>query len=88
MTLAIQGLRPAQLKALDKKAKDRGKSTVEFVRSLIERELVAGETFDEILAPIREGFRKSGVTEAELDQIVDRARNDFHRKRRGRKARR
>jgi hypothetical protein len=27
-------------------------------------------TFDEILAPVREGFRKSGVTEEELDAAL------------------
>jgi hypothetical protein len=81
-TLAFRhfGLRPAQLKELDRKAKNEGKSTVEYVRLLIERDLRADKSFDEILKPIREGFRKNGVGEEEFDQLVTEARRSIHRK--------
>ena len=39
---------------------------------LIERDLLADGTFDEILKPVRDDFRKSGINEAELDAIVER----------------
>lgn len=83
-TLSIQnlGLRPAQLKALDRKARHRGKSSQEYVRWLIERDLLADKSFDEILKPIREDFRKNGTTEDELERIVNLARRPAHRKRR------
>src|SRR5438046_923878 len=81
-TLSIRGLRPAQLKALDRKAKHSGQTTAQYVRGFIERVLLSDQTFDEILRPIREDFRKSGITEDELDQIVDRARSAAYRKRR------
>ena len=68
------GLKPTQMKAVIRRAKKAGKTATEYVRSLVERDLNAGESFDEILRPIREGFRKSGVTEEELDELVNRAR--------------
>ena len=70
------GLRPAQLKAVEKKAKRVGRTAFEYVRLLIERDLLADRTFDDILRPIREDFRKSGITEAQLDEIVRRARHN------------
>ena len=51
-----------------------GKTTPEYLRLLIEQDLLAGRTFDEILSPIRRDFRRGGVTEAKLDLIVSRAR--------------
>jgi hypothetical protein len=80
MTLSIRGLKPTQLKELDRKARSHGKTTTQYVRALIERELESPPSVDEILKPIRDDFRQSGVTEAELDRIVERARNHNHRK--------
>ena len=57
-------------------------SLPEKMRSLIERDLLADKPFDQIVAPIREDFRKAGVTEAQLDQIVDRARKATFTRRR------
>jgi len=80
MTLSIRGLKPAQLRALTKKARDEGTTPANYARTLIERALLADRTFDEILKPIREGFRKSGITENELDEIVTHARRDIYAK--------
>ncbi len=73
------GLRPAQVKALDQKAKQQGKTRTQFLRWIIERELAA-QSFDEILKPVRDDFRKSGITESELDELVDRARSSAYKK--------
>jgi hypothetical protein len=69
------GLAPAQLRAVRKKAKHAGQTAPEYVRSLVERDLLADKSFDEILRPIREDFRKNGITERQLDEIVHRARH-------------
>ncbi|HWE95578.1 MAG TPA: hypothetical protein VG269_16555 [Tepidisphaeraceae bacterium] len=69
------GLKPAHLKAIQKKARDAGTTAPEYVRSLIERELLSDKSFDEILRPVRDDFKKAGVTEAQLDGIVERARH-------------
>lgn len=72
------GLRPAQVRAVEKRAKREGKSPSEYLRFLVERDLLVGSSFDEILRPIRVGFKKSGITEDELDDTVRRARKDIH----------
>jgi len=75
-TLSLQdiGLKPSLLRAVEKKARNAGQTAPQYVRSLIERDLLAGQPFDELLRPVRDDFRKSGVTEAGLGQIVRRAR--------------
>jgi hypothetical protein len=74
-TLHLQdiGLRPAQLKAVEKKARRVGTSPQQYVRQLIERDLEA-PSLAAILGPIREDFKKNGVTPDQLEQIVRRAR--------------
>jgi hypothetical protein len=69
------GLRPAQLKAVEKKAKHSGTTAPQYIRLLIERDLLADRTFNEILRPIREDFRRSGISEQKLEEIVERARH-------------
>lgn len=69
------GLKPAHLKALQRKARDAGKTAPEYVRSLIERDLLSDKSIDEILRPVRKDFQKAGVTESQLDAIVERARD-------------
>lgn len=70
------------LRAVERKARHEGQTAQEYVRLLIERDLLADKTFDEILKPVREDFRRSGVTPEQLDEIVERARSTARRKRR------
>ena len=63
------------LRTLEAKARNAGMTGPEYVRSLVERDLLADKTFDEIVRPDRADVRKRGVTEAQLDQIVERARS-------------
>jgi hypothetical protein len=69
-----------QLKAMARKAKLVGKAAPEYVRLLIEQDLLADKSFDEILRPIRQDFLKSGTTESQLDTMVRRARHRPRRK--------
>jgi hypothetical protein len=78
------GLRPAQWKAVQKKARGAGQSAAEYVRFVIERDLLADKSFAEILRPIRDDVRKTGLEEDELRTIVNEARGG----RKGRKVRR
>ena len=68
------GLQPAQWKAVQRQASRAGMTPPQYVRHLIEQGLLAAQTFDEILRPIRRDVRKSGLTESKLDAIVRRAR--------------
>jgi hypothetical protein len=48
---------------------------------MFEAKILAQKPFKEILAPMREGFQKSGMTDGELAALVEKAREDFHRER-------
>jgi hypothetical protein len=78
-SISIRGLTAAKFKAVQKKARNLGKTAPQYVRALIDQDLLADQSLDELLRPIREDFRKSGVTEKQLDQIVERARSAAYR---------
>jgi hypothetical protein len=80
MTVTID---KARYKIVARKARALGKSPEQYLESLID---AANMTLDEILAPVREDFRRSGMTEDDLDAIVTDARKAIHAKKR-RKAR-
>jgi hypothetical protein len=52
-----------------------GKTPGRYIESLIDADMLS---FDEILAPVRESFAKSGATEDELDEAVNEARKAIH----------
>ena len=73
-TIEISGLPRGTRRALEEIGHDDGKTAEEYVRTLIEVEVLARRPFSEILAPIRQSFHASGITEDELDAIGERAR--------------
>jgi hypothetical protein len=77
------GLKPAQVKAVQRKARRQGKSAPEYLRALVERDLLADQPFDAILKPVRDDFRRSGITPEQLDKVVDAARDATRPRRRG-----
>jgi hypothetical protein len=70
-------LNERHFKAAEKKARELGKTPGRYIESLID---AAAMSFDEILAPVREGFRKSGVSAEELDDAVAAARKATRKK--------
>jgi DNA-binding protein H-NS len=62
-------------KAAAARARELGKTPETFIESLID---AATLTLDEVLAPVRKSFAKSGVTEDELDEAVTEARKAIH----------
>ena len=73
-TIEISGLPRGTRQALEKIGHDKGKTAEEYVRTLIEVEVLADRPFSEIAAPIRLSFEQSGMTEDELDSLVEAAR--------------
>lgn len=87
ISLADLRLKPAQYRAVRKRAERMGQTPPQYIRALVERDLLIGESFDDVLRPIRAGFKDSGVSEHELDDLVKAARKDLHarpRRKRGR----
>ena len=82
-SLQVVGLRPSQLCALSRRAKHQGTTPPEYVRLLIEKDLLADQPFDELLKPVRADFRKASASEQQLGRIVERARATRGRKRQG-----
>ena len=59
---------------LEEKAKSSGKDVSEYVEDLIEKDIDRPKTLDEILAPVRKNFAESGMTEEELDELIESER--------------
>jgi hypothetical protein len=76
--VAIVTLDKKHSKVAAQAARELGTTAEHYVHQLID---AANMTFDEILAPVRKGFRESGVTEEELDDVVNKARKVIHAKR-------
>jgi hypothetical protein len=74
LQLTIAGLPAGTRSALEEIGRKTGKSVEEYLRGVIEAELLSQSSFREILAPIREDFRKTGLTEEEFDEIIERER--------------
>lgn len=80
--LEISGLPSGTKQALEELGRSNGnKSAEEYARLLLEAKILAHKPFKQILAPVREGFAESGMTDDELDALVERAREDFYRER-------
>lgn len=75
-TVEVTGLRTETLEALSAKARQAGKTIGEYIRNLLETEVAAEQPFAQILEPIRRSFDESGLTEAELDQLIEAAREE------------
>ena len=62
-SIEIAGLPPGTKEAIEQLSRSKGKSAEEYLRVLIEAEILSERTFSEILAPIRQSFRESGMSE-------------------------
>jgi hypothetical protein len=92
MTISVE-LAPDEERKLEEAARARGQVVSDFVRELIRNELsgeqrpkkAVGGTFDEVLAPMREGWEQSGMTQDEIMALFEETRNEVRRERRARK---
>ena len=65
--------------ALEQRARERGCSDVtKYVERLITTDLLAAKSFDEILAPIRQTFQESGMSEDELEALFEETREEVY----------
>lgn len=60
---------------LEQKAAASGQDVKAFVESMVTTQALR-PTLDEILAPIRQGFAESGMTEDELDGFLNEVREE------------
>jgi hypothetical protein len=68
--------------ALEQRARERGCSDVTtYVERLITTDLLAAKSFDEILAPIRQTFHASGMSEDEGEALFAEVREEVYQER-------
>ena len=91
MTIKIE-LRPDEERELRELARASGRDLSEYVHQVLTEHLRSGQspeaaskTFDEILAPIREGWQQSGMTEDEITALFGETRDEVRQERRARK---
>lgn len=65
---------------LEKRAKDKGQDVVEYVEILL-TEQVRRPTMRELFAPVREQIQASGISDDELDELLETAREEAHQER-------
>jgi len=80
-TITITGLQPGTTAALEELAQQEGKDTDDLLRYWLEVELLSRKPYREILAPIRDSFKASGMTADELDALVKEEREVIWRER-------
>lgn len=84
MTVTIE-LKPEIEEALQKKAKDRGFDVNVYLEKLIEKDIESRKTLDEILAPIRRNFEESGMSEDDLDSLIESERQAMWEEKNGKR---
>lgn len=82
-SIRVRGLGRSKLAALRAHARKLGISAELYAKQLIEDGLTLEQkarttSFDELFAPVQTRFRRSGMREAELDELVDQARTRHH----------
>lgn len=83
-TIRVSGLGRRIIATLKSQAKAEGLSVEGYVKELIESEMSVTEmarrkTIDDVFAPAQRRFRESGMSEEELDRLVDAARTYHHK---------
>lgn len=80
--VVVKDLAPRELAGLKRRAKESGVTPPQYLRELLQNDLEVERlartmTFDELAAPFREAMR--GVSEEEIDEIVNAARARLRR---------
>lgn len=83
MTLQID-LPPELETKLRQRAAAAGKDVQSFARDAVEKELLRPETFAEILAPVHKAVKESGMSDEEVDALLEKALADSRRERKNR----
>lgn len=76
-TIEVTGISEETLRLLDKRVLQQGGDRSTYIRDLLDRELHA-PTLTELLAPFRKQVAESGMTEDELDDLFEEAREEVY----------
>ena len=82
-TIEISGLPVATIEKLDQRAGKIGATTPEYVRYLIEEDLVSPMSLRVLYAPVREQIRADDISDDELDILLEEARDEAFQEKSG-----
>ena len=77
-TIQITGLPPSVIEAVENRAKKIGATAEDYVRYLIEDDLASELSMRVLFAPVREQIKTSGISETELDELLEEAREEVY----------
>lgn len=70
MTINIE-LRPDEERVLRERARQSGRDVSEYVHLVLKEHIEGSKTFAEILTPVWQGFRESGMTEDQAAAFLE-----------------
>jgi hypothetical protein len=77
-------LSPEEQKKLQERASLSGDDLAGYILRIIARDLKAPDALASLLAPVRQQFEASGMSEEELDTLVQEAREEVWREKQAR----
>lgn len=78
-TIQVTGLPPLVIEAVENRVKEIGTTAEDYVRYLIEEDLASTLSMRVLFAPVREQIKESGISEDELDELLEEAREEVYR---------
>ena len=69
---------------LRQRAVESGQDVAGYVETLIERDLSSSMSLRDLYAPVRRQIEQSGMSESELDALIEEAREEAYQERTGR----
>lgn len=85
-TIQISGLPETVIQAVNERAQTVGTTAEEYIRYLIEEDLSSASLNMRVLfAPVREQIKESGISEVELNTLLEEAREEAFQEKQGRK---
>ena len=79
-TIEVTGIPEETLRLLDERVRQQGVDRGGYIRHLLDKDLHS-PTLSELLAPFREQVAQSGMSEEELDQLFEEAREEAYQER-------
>lgn len=86
-TIEINGLPAATIEKLGERAEKIGATTPEYVRYLIEEDLISPMSLRVLYAPVREQVKADDINDENLDTLLEEAREEVFQEKSGGRAR-
>ncbi len=80
-TIEVKGLSESVVKAVGERAEEIGTTKEDYVRYLIEEDIAASLNMRLLFAPVREQIKQSEISEDELDNLLEEAREESFQER-------